>query len=151
MHAAYRWLLAGMMGVTAVAVTPGLPVWAAPGCQAGSCDGQNPRTTGCIADAYAVGGVNFPDPASTPKAAHLDIYYSPGCRAAWGEFNTDSPNQVQLNFIAELEYGGPAYYLPAPSTVTSPGPYDTLMSDWSQSFQFCANEGAAVSACTTWR
>jgi hypothetical protein len=155
MHAMRRWLLAGMMGIVAVtvtvAVTPSEPVWGAPPCRASTCDGLNPVAAGCTADAYAVGGADFPDPDSTLRPAALDIYYSPGCQTAWGEFNTTANNQVQLNFIAELEYGGPAYYLPAPAVTAGAGSYDTAMSLWSQSFQFCANEGAAVSACTTWR
>jgi hypothetical protein len=133
MHRVPRWLLAGLLGLATVVMTPAAPSWAA---------------TDCTADQQKVGGITVQDPADQ-QPSFLDIYMSPSCGQAWAEFVDRSNSPVTLGLWTEAQYGGPAADYSFGDVVGN-NTIDTPPVTWYQSFQVCAAE-QTTSVCSTWR
>src|SRR3954469_7518847 len=80
--------VATMTGIAAVLVLPTGPAAATPSCRGATCTGSLAADKGCVTGAFAIAGFQITDPtiADQPRG---DLYYSPACQAAWGEYHTD--------------------------------------------------------------
>ena len=146
-------MLAGLAGA-------GVPAEAAPGCWATTCSGQPGGGLGCQDDAYVVAGYRVP---ATPagRRTEADLWYSPGCHAAWGEYFTDDPDDIRDAALYWTdEYGGPEHRELV--NVLGPGDYRTTMVAWDASVKFCAEHNGQdpdmdlanspdVNLCSRWR
>ncbi|TDC41350.1 hypothetical protein [Micromonospora sp. KC213] len=116
---------------------------------------------GCQTGAYVVVGFTLKDQNVT-KQTHGDLWYSPACRAMWGDFNVPElmyPITGQL--WTQPEYGG-VNRLAASTTLVDTGNWTTPMVDWQQSVKFCGSHKGGIdpdmdlpsqgyNACTAWR
>jgi hypothetical protein len=132
-----------------LAVLPAQPASAAVGCTYTACEGHLATAEGCDADAYPIASALVNDPA-VPVPPQLDLWYSPACRAVWGEYVTTDTSQFQHIYLTvQAQYGGVST-TPVDLTVDGQdGDYRTTMISWNNSIRFCG--GLGTSSCTGWR
>lgn len=90
-----RKLTALLVGVVVAAIcviaVPAQPARAA-SCSGASCHGKDWAAQGCKSGAYPITGVTLMSPIPNDNGEYktpvvqLDIWYSPACHAAWGEY-----------------------------------------------------------------
>lgn len=144
-HAAHE---AAVFGLAPSAHPAMLSATVTPSCWAVSCEDQYATDVGCQDDAYVVAAFQIPD-AQASRPSEVDLWYSPACHAAWGEYYTTDPQDSRVVVLYGLpEYGGveSGPY----QTVFGAGDYRTTMLDWDDSVKFCAQPGG-VDLCTRWR
>lgn len=144
----------------AALLLPAAPA-AAAGCEGSSCTGKIAAEQGCTAGAYAIVGFTLNNPEVTQQT-HGDLWYSPTCKAMWGDFNVP---EAYFGLVAQLwtqpEYGG-VNDLAAIHGLDGPGNWTTPMVDWQQSVKFCGTvrgnidpdmdlPSNGLNACTAWR
>jgi uncharacterized protein DUF2690 len=70
---------AAVIGTSAFTAPAPAAATAAASCYASSCSGKNPDSTGCSSDARTI----YRAPTSPIAYPHVELRYSPTCRAAW--------------------------------------------------------------------
>jgi hypothetical protein len=148
-----RQLLAASVLILALVITTDGPANAAvvASCHGITCESFKTTDKGCTDDAYIVHGVQeggvVPDGNVT-----VDLYYSPTCHAAWGEYNTPSLADPSLVKLFSQPYSGGD--LAVKFTWPAIQFHNTLttMVNWDDSMRFCvAHGGGELIACTEWR
>jgi hypothetical protein len=96
-HRLMSFAVAGVLAATVLAFVPATPASAA-GCYAASCEGKDPSTLGCAADAYTV-AVVYDDRLGYIEG--LELRYSPACRANWARLSARSyyPAWVSISVV----------------------------------------------------
>jgi hypothetical protein len=119
-----------------------LPAAAAASCSWSACDGKWPGEQGCRDDQKEVAYYEFFVDLQSSSSAR--IFYSPACRAAWGEFVINgSPPYLDIQLWAQPQYGGTKYLPLSPDGFNSTlvagttNIYRTVLASWEYSLKTC--------------
>lgn len=146
-------LLAASVLISALVITTAGPANAAlvASCHGITCESFKAADKGCTDDAYIVHGVVAPDVVPEGNVT-VDLYYSPACHAAWGEYNTPSLSDPSFVRLSSQPYSGGDQTLKFTVLATQFHNTLTTMVNWDDSITFCvAHGGGGLIACTEWR
>src|SRR4051794_12121858 len=155
--------VATMTGIAAVLVLPTGPAAATPSCRGATCTGYLAADKGCVTGAFAIAGFQITDPtiADQPRG---DLYYSPACQAAWGEYHTDPDlDGRMLTLYLQPMIGGVESAAYRINDIEDEKTITTMISWMDHSVKFCAfanydpdlrsNNGSLdlSNVCSRWR
>lgn len=140
-------LMAIVLGV-ALSLVASTPASAA-GCSWSSCNGKDPASMGCGADAYNLESFWYNGSSQWLQGTLLELRYSPSCHAAWVRTTGGDCFDVWRPCIAVLEVSGGSEQWTGPNG----GQNWTNMWSFAQWVRGCFRSGVPLQqdGCTAWR
>jgi hypothetical protein len=104
-----------------------------------TCDGMDPQTTGCAADAYTVPGGTAKGPGGT-----VELRYSPSCKTNWARVQNAQLNLTLFVIRQDGAERDSVEFLWASGTVWSPMLYSPVMKAQAGYNWDCCDSGGGI-------